>query len=121
MKKDDFIKYIAEEQYDKVDEIKAYFDISHYYQLVILSIDDISIALEVWIKGILPILLLRHGIDLEEWDRICSLADSIKTIEQELSQDWERFLEKIVRHGLVDNEIEIIIDEAKIHWKKSER
>jgi len=102
-------------------ERKAYFDINNYYKLVMLSIDDAATAFEIWIKGILPLLLARHGLDREEWERICDLGDSLSQVEEELIEDWKKFFQNITQHGLVDKEILALINEGKLRVEKMRR
>jgi len=49
----------------------VYFDICHYFKLTMLSIQHTETALEIWIKGILPLLLQRYMVEIEEWERMC--------------------------------------------------
>lgn len=99
-------------------EKRVYFQINHYYRLVMLSVDDTATALEIWIKGILPLLLSRHGLDREEWERICDLGDRNSDIEEEITEDWKDFFEKTIQQGLIDKEILKLINEAKIRVEK---
>lgn len=99
-------------------EKQAYFDIDHYYKLVMLSIDDAATAFEIWIKGILPLLLVRHGLDREEWERICDLGDSLSQVQEELIEDWKKFFQKITQHGLIDKEILALINEGRLRVEK---
>ncbi len=96
-----------------ITEKKAYFQINHYYKLVMLSVDDTATALEIWIKGILPILLIRHGLDREEWERISDLGDNDTQLEKELTEDWKKFFQEIIQEGLIDKEILVLINEGK--------
>jgi len=99
-------------------EKKVYILLNHYYRLTLLSIEHIGTALSVWIKGILPILLEKHGINFEEWERLCDIGDDDKQLSEELDRDWEDFLNDVVRAGKIDREILSIIDKGK---KKSKR
>lgn len=99
-------------------EIKAYFEISHYYRLVSLSIDDLAVALELWIKGILPLLLQQHGIDLEEWERICLIGDADPQLEKELRADWKIFLTNFTKQGQINQEVLSLIEKGKERVKK---
>lgn len=99
-------------------EKKVYFTISHYYKLVMLSIDDTSTAFEIWIKGILPLLLRRYSLDREEWERISDLGDSDSQLEKELTEDWKIFLQDTIQQGLIDKEILALINEGKLRIEK---
>ncbi len=99
-------------------EKRAYFQINHYYKLVMLSVGDTATALEIWIKGILPLLRVRHGLDREEWERICDLGDSNSQLEEELTEDWEKIFQKTIQQGLIDKEILTIINEGKMRVGK---
>ena len=48
----------------------VYFDICHYFKLTMISISRAETALEIWIKGILPLLLQRYMVEIEEWEII---------------------------------------------------
>ncbi len=99
-------------------EKNAYFQINHHYRLVMLSVDNTATALEIWIKGILPLLLVRHGIDQEEWERICDLGDRNAELEEEITEDWKKFFEKTIQQGLIDKEILTIINEGRRRVEK---
>ncbi len=94
-------------------EKQMYFFISNYYKLTMLSIDDPGTALEIWIKAILPLLLQRHGTDLDEWERICDLGDDDPLLEEEQHRSWLDFFKNTIEKGLVDQEILILINEGK--------
>lgn len=102
-------------------EKKVYFLISHYYKLVMLSIEDTATAFEIWIKGILPLLLRRYGLDREEWERINDLGDSDSQLEKELTEDWRIFFQDTIQRGLIDNEILTLINEGKLRVEKMRR
>ncbi len=94
-------------------EKKAYFEISYFYRLVSISIDDTTISFEIWIKGVLPYLLTYHSIDFDEWDRICTIGDSDSTLENGLNSGWKNFLKKIVEEEKIDEKIWDFIQEGK--------
>lgn len=77
-------------------EEKVYFDISNHYRLTTLAIRDYGVALAVWINGILPILLEKHGIMKEEWDRICQVGDNQSDLSQNLDKSWLYFLDQSI-------------------------
>ncbi len=104
-----------------VTEKKVYFLISHYYKLVMLSIDDTATAFEIWIKGILPLLLRRYGLEREEWERISDLGDDDSQLEKELIEDWKVFFQDTIQQGLIDEEILTIINEGKLRVEKMRR
>ncbi|MHA2298775.1 MAG: hypothetical protein ACXAEU_25945 [Candidatus Hodarchaeales archaeon] len=99
-------------------EKKAYFEISHHYKLTMLYIEDTGTALAIWLKGILPLLLTKHGLDNEEWERICDIGDRDSRIEEELEIDWKEFFQKIVKEELIDERILSLINEGKERVKK---
>ncbi len=99
-------------------EKKTYFYISHFFKLTLLSINDTAIALEIWIKAILPLLLQRHGIDLDEWERICDIGDHNSMLEEEQDKSWLKFFNKTVKNGHIDREILVLINEGKNRVKK---
>lgn len=99
-------------------EKKLYFLISHYFNLNLLSINDTAIALEIWIKAILPLLLQRHGIDLDEWERICDIGDQNLKLEEEQNKSWLNFFQNTIRKGQIDREILVLINEGKKRVKK---
>ncbi|MHA2225940.1 MAG: hypothetical protein ACXAC8_12090 [Candidatus Hodarchaeales archaeon] len=99
-------------------EKKAYLQISHHMKLVMLSIDDTATALEIWLKGVLPLLLTFHSIELEEWERICDIGDSDLGVQQELVNDWKEFFENKITKGQVNPEILVLIDEGKRRVEK---
>ncbi|MHA2074282.1 MAG: hypothetical protein ACW97X_06665, partial [Candidatus Hodarchaeales archaeon] len=70
-------------------------------------------ALEIWIKAIFPLLLQRHGLDLEEWERICDIGDNNPLLEKELDESWLDFFQDIIKKGQIDREILILINEGK--------
>ncbi|MHA1991389.1 MAG: hypothetical protein ACW981_09450 [Candidatus Hodarchaeales archaeon] len=98
-------------------EKKAYFDITNHFQLVTSTIDDPSIAYEIWIKGILPLILPTHGIEFEEWDRICNIGDSDINLETDLKKSWKEFLQNKVQKGMINEEIWELILEGKKRMK----
>ena len=102
-------------------EKKVYFQLSHYYKLVMLSIDDTATAFEIWIKGILPLLLRRNGIEREEWERISDLGDNDSELEQEQTEDWKTFFQQTIQQGLIDREILALINEGKLRVEKMQR
>ncbi len=101
-----------------ITEKNAYFMINHHYKLVMLSIDDTATAFEIWIKGLLPLLLRRHSLDREEWERICDLGDSDSQLEKELTQDWKKYYQNTIQQGLIDTEILTLINEGRLRVEK---
>lgn len=102
-------------------EKKVYFVLSHYYKLVMLSIEDTATAFEIWIKGVLPLLLRRNSLDRDEWERISDLGDNDPQLEQELTDDWKKFFKETIQQGLIDNEILALINEGKLRVEKMRR
>jgi prophage antirepressor-like protein len=99
-------------------EKKVFFQLSHYYKLVMLSIEDTATAFEIWIKGVLPLLLKRNSLDREEWERINDLGDNDSELEQELIEDWKIFFQHTIQQGLIDREILALINEGKLRVEK---
>ncbi len=99
-------------------EKKAYFLFNHYFRVVMSSIGDIATALQIWVRGVLPLLLTKHGLDLEEWERIVGIGDNDSQLQEELDDDWKAFLKNTIEKGQVDTEILTLIDEGKIRVKK---
>jgi hypothetical protein len=94
-------------------EKKAYFEMSHYFKIVLMSIDDPGTGLEVWLKGVLPILLTRHSLDLEEWSRICNIGDNDTNLAKELEEDWKVFFLSTIKKGQIDTKILSLINEGR--------
>ena len=84
----------------------------------LLSINDTAIALEIWIKAILPLLLQRHGLDLDEWERICDIGDHDPKLEEEQNKSWLNFFNNTVKKGNIDREILVMINEGKNRVEK---
>ncbi|MFX0204484.1 MAG: hypothetical protein ACFFDT_00750 [Candidatus Hodarchaeota archaeon] len=99
-------------------EKKVFFQLSHYYKLVMLSIEDTATAFEIWIKGVLPLLLSRNSLDREEWERISDLGDNDSELEQELTEDWKIFFQQTIQQGLIDSEILALINEGRLRVEK---
>lgn len=101
-------------------EKHVYFQLSHYFRLVMVSMDDPGIGLEIWLRGVLPKLLTRYAITLEEWERITDIGDSDEEIQEELRKDWEDFYEKMIRQGKIEAEILGLINEGRARIQKKE-
>ncbi|MHA1213944.1 MAG: hypothetical protein ACTSPG_01485 [Candidatus Hodarchaeales archaeon] len=99
-------------------EKQLFFYISNHYKLTMLAIDDPGIAWEIWLKGILPLLLKQHGLNNEEWERICDIGDSDKSIKLELRKEWTTFFKNTIEKGLVDKQIIKLINEGKLKVEK---
>ena len=85
------------------------------------SIEDTATAFEIWIKGVLPLLLRRNGLDREEWERISDLGDDNSQLEEELTEDWKIFFQKTIQQCLIDNKILALINEGKLRVEKMRR
>ncbi|MFW9778538.1 MAG: hypothetical protein ACFFE8_06755 [Candidatus Heimdallarchaeota archaeon] len=94
-------------------EKQTYLELSHYFRLVMVSIDDPGIGLEIWLRGILPKLLKRNAINLEEWERITNIGDSDEIIQKELLVDWKSFYQEKIRRGKLEEDILRIINEGR--------
>lgn len=106
----DVISFSIEESELKKEELsetekKAYFELSLHYKLTIMAIKNLSHAIKVWLGSILPILLEKHSITREEWDRIGSIGDNNQKLEKELEQKWKLFFENEVKKKLINSEI----------------
>jgi len=78
-----------------------------------LSIEHTEVALEIWIKGILPLLLQRHMVEIEEWERMCDIGDNNPEIQQQQEESWKKFYHDIVKKGNLDSEILDLINKGK--------
>ncbi|MFX0183126.1 MAG: hypothetical protein ACFE95_08610 [Candidatus Hodarchaeota archaeon] len=105
-------------EYLLATEKKAYFQISHHLKLVMLSIEDTATALEIWLKGVLPLLLAQNSLDPEEWERIADLCDNDPQIAKESEEDWRNFFQNTIRKGLVDPKVLSLIKEGRKRVKK---
>jgi hypothetical protein len=114
----DSSKSSVKKDYLLATEKKAYFQLSHYLKLVMLSIDDTATALEIWLKGVLPFLLTQHSLDPEEWERIVDLGDSNPQIAKESEENWRDFFQNTIKKGLVDTKILSMINEGRKRVKK---
>ncbi|MFX0171381.1 MAG: hypothetical protein ACFE9L_05630 [Candidatus Hodarchaeota archaeon] len=114
----DLSKTSVKKEYLLETEKTAYFQISHYLKLVMLSIDDTATALEIWLKGVLPLLLAQHSLDPEEWERIVDLGDTDHQIEKELEENWRDFFQNTIRKGCVDPKVLTLINEGRQRVKK---
>jgi hypothetical protein len=94
-------------------EKMIYFDICHYFKITMLSIHHTETALEIWIKGILPLLLQRYMVEIEEWERMCDIGDKDPEIQQQQDGDWKKFYEEIVKQGELDSEVLDLINKGK--------
>jgi hypothetical protein len=91
----------------------VYFDICHYFKLTMISISRAETALEIWIKGILPLLLQRYMVEIEEWERMCDIGDNNPEIQQQQEESWKKFYDEIVKQGNLDSEILDLINKGK--------
>ena len=94
-------------------EKQVYFDICHYFKLTMISISRAETALEIWIKGILPLLLQRYMVEIEEWERMCDIGDNNPEIQQEQEESWKKFYHQVVKQGNLDSEILDLINKGK--------
>ncbi len=91
----------------------VYFDICHYFKLTMLSINHTETALEIWIKGLLPFLLQRYMVEIEEWERMCDLGDNNPEIQQQQDESWKDFYQEIIQQGKLGIEILDLINKGK--------
>ena len=98
-------------------EKRVFINISHYFRLLNIIILDLSIAYELWLKAILPILLDEVGLKIEEWDRICTIGDENQELNNEVDINWVQFLDKL-KSGDINEEIWEILKKGKIESQK---
>lgn len=104
-------KYTEKESLSET-EIKVYITINHYFRLVTITIPNLSVAYELWLKGILQILLAEVGLTLDNWDRICTIGDHDSDIQELVDAKWTAFLERIQR-GHMNEEVWDLIQKGK--------
>lgn len=104
-------EYIEKETLTET-ETKVYITISHYFRLVTITIPNISVAYELWLKGILQILLVEVGLTVENWDRICTIGDHDSVIQDLVDAEWTNFLETI-QQGHLNEEVWDLIQKGK--------
>jgi hypothetical protein len=114
----DLSKSSVKKEYLLATEKKAYFQISHHLKLVMLSIEDTATALEIWLKGVLPLLLAQHSLDPEEWERIVDLGDNDPQLGKEIEEDWLKFYQNTIKKGLVNPKVLALINEGRKRVKK---
>jgi hypothetical protein len=78
-----------------------------------ISIARAETALEIWIKGILPLLLQRYMVEIEEWERMCKIGDNNPEIQQQQEESWKNFYQEIVKQGNLDSEVLDLINKGK--------
>ena len=83
-------------------ESKVYVSLNHYFRLLTITVPNLSIAYEIWLKGILQVLLQEVGLTLEDWDRICTIGDHNQTLLDRIDAEWTSFLEQI-KKGTINN------------------
>ena len=86
-------------------ELNAYLDISLHYKLTIIAITRLNHALNIWINGILPILLEKHSLSRSEWERISNIGDNDENIERKLNNKWLEFYKSKVKTKQIQPEI----------------
>ncbi len=94
-------------------EKMLYFQFCHYFKLTMLSIEHTEVALEIWIKGVLPHLLKLFNLENEEWERLCEIGDKDTQTQKELDEDWVTFFREVVENGKIEEEILSFIHEGK--------
>ena len=93
-------------------EAKVYITISHYFRLLTLTVPNLTVAYEIWLKAILQILLGEVGLSFESWDRICAIGDHRRRLQDRLDKDWTNFLETI-KEGKINEEVWYLIQKGK--------
>ncbi len=94
-------------------EKMMYFQFCHYFKLTMLSIEHTEVALEIWIKGVLPLLLKLNNLENEEWERMCEIGDSDSQTQKELDEDWLIFFREVVEKGKIEEEVLAFIHEGQ--------
>lgn len=93
-------------------ELKVYIKLSNYFRLTTITIPDLAIAYEMWLKGILPLLLEEVGLSSENWDEICSLGDHDSKNIERVDKEWLDFLEQI-KKGQLNHDVWKLIQLGK--------
>ena len=93
-------------------ELRAYVKISHYFRLTTITIPNINIAYEIWLKGILEVLLREIVLTTDSWDEICTVGDHNKKYLKRVDREWPLFLEEI-RKGEMNQEVWKLIQIGK--------
>ena len=108
---------ISYEQYHEKEkltetEAKVYILISHYFRLLTLTVPNLSVAYEIWLKGILKVLMSDVGLTLENWDRICTIGDHDSDLQDRMDTDLPSFLDQI-KLGKMNEEVWELIQKGK--------
>ena len=93
-------------------EAKVYVKISNYFRLLTSTVPNLSVAYEIWLKGILQILLNEVGLSFENWDRICAIGDHDNVLLDRIDLEWTDFLEDI-KNGNINSEVLNLIKKGK--------
>ncbi len=94
-------------------EKQIYFLLNHYFKLVMVSFQNAEVSLQIWIKGVLPLLLKQYNLEVEEWERICDIGDNSSDIQNEVDTSWKDFFQNIVQAGKIEDEVLSMINEGK--------
>lgn len=93
-------KVLIERKELRETELRVYIKISHYFRLTTITIPNINIAYEIWLKGILDVLLQEIGLTAENWDEICTIGDHNRKHLTRVDREWPKYLEDIRRGNI---------------------
>ncbi len=93
-------------------ESKVYIKLSHYFRLLTITVPNLSVAYEIWLKGILEILLDEVGLSFENWDRICTIGDLDSILQDRVDYEWTGFLEEL-QNGHINAKVWALIQKGK--------
>ena len=94
-------------------EKQVYNHISQYFKLVMISFQNAEVGLQIWIKGVLPLLLERYSLEVEEWERICDIGDNDPEIQKEIDNSWKDFFKEVVQAGKIEEKVLSMINKGK--------
>lgn len=93
-------------------ESKVYILLSHYFRLLTITVPNLSVAYEIWLKGILEVLLDEVGLSFDNWDRICTIGDHDNSLQERVDSEWTVFLEEIQK-GNINTKVWALIQKGK--------
>lgn len=94
-------------------EAKVFIKISNYFRVLTITVPNLTVAYEIWLKGILQLLLDEVGLTFENWDRICSIGDQDSELLDRVDTEWTMFLGEL-RAGHINPEVWDLIQKGKI-------
>lgn len=93
-------------------EIKVYIKINHYFRLLTITVTNLTVAYEVWLKGILKELLNEVGLSFETWDSICAMGDQSQQLQKKVDEEWTNFL-TLIKQGKLNRKVWEFIQTGK--------